>query len=298
MALIPMMSQRARSKLFDLAFALWTGAFAPAVFVLWVLGSPEIAVRKTTRVWARGFLFLLRWIVGLTHVECGRHNIPAVPCLIVANHQSTWETVAFLTLFPDVAIVAKRELLTIPVFAWFLRNSPMILIDRESGSTAVRKMVDESRAALDSGRSILIFPEGTRMDVSTPVKFKRGVELLYSRLGRVVLPVALDSGQFWGPGQACKRGGVITVSYLAPIEPGLPGAEFTRRTEELIETALAPTRPSETGSLALADATPDAPLVENGGNPVKNEEAGALHVIAVGQQHVVIGEDVAHIRDQ
>ncbi len=237
-ALAPAMSgQRLRSKLFDILFGAWTAAFAPAVFVLWILGSPGPAVRKTTRVWSRGFLLLLRWIVGITYVERGRQHIPAEPCLIVANHQSTWETVAFLALFPDMAIVAKRELLTIPVFAWFLRHSPMILIDRESGSAAVRKMVDESRAALDEGRSIVIFPEGTRMEPSVPVKFKRGAELLYARLGRPVLPVSLDSGQFWGPGGACKRAGVITVTYLPPIEPGLPGAEFTRRAEDLIETA-------------------------------------------------------------
>lgn len=232
-----MFVQRARSKLFDLSLIVWTGAFAPAVLVLWLLGAPGAPVRKTARLWARGVLTLLRWIVGLTHVERGEQHLPAEPCLIVANHQSTWETIAFLALFPNVAIIAKRELLTIPIFAWFLRNSPMILIDREGGSTAVRKMVDEGRAALESGRSILIFPEGTRMDVATPVKFKRGVELLYSRLGCSVLPVALDSGRFWGPGPACKRRGVITLSYLAPIKPGLRGAEFTRRTEELIEAA-------------------------------------------------------------
>jgi 1-acyl-sn-glycerol-3-phosphate acyltransferase len=186
-------------------------------------------------VWARGVLIELKWIVGLTHVERGRHNIPDEPCLIIANHQSTWETLAFLVLFPDVAIVAKRELLTIPVFSWFLRRSPMILIDRESGSKALRKMVEESRAALAQGRSVLIFPEGTRQQVATRIEFKRGVELLYTKLERVVLPVALNSGLFWGPGRALKRAGAISVSYLSPIEPGLPGSEFMRRAEQLLE---------------------------------------------------------------
>jgi 1-acyl-sn-glycerol-3-phosphate acyltransferase len=111
----------------------------------------------------------------------------------------------------------------------------MILIDRESGSKAVRKMIDESRAALAQGRSVLIFPEGTRRPVSEPVEFKRGVELLYTKLDRPVLPVALNSGLFWEPGRTYKRAGTISVSYLLPIQPGLAGHEFTREAEQLLE---------------------------------------------------------------
>ena len=231
----PIPMQRVRSKLFDVFLALWTGLFTPALAVLWLCGSPERSVRLASRLWARGVLLGLNWLVGLTYAEQGQHNIPEEPCLIIANHQSTWETLAFLALFPDVAIVAKQELLTIPVFSWFLRKSPMILIDRESGSKAVRKMVDESRAALAGGRSVLIFPEGTRKGVSEPIAFKRGVELLYAKLDRVVLPVALNSGHFWGPDRPFKRSGIISVSYLDPIPPGLPGNEFTRRVEQLLE---------------------------------------------------------------
>ena len=229
--------QRVRSKLFDIALVLWTALFAPAAVALAVCGAPERAVRRTARAWARGTLCLLGWCVGLTYVEEGQENIPAEPCLIIANHQSTWETLAFLALFPDVAIVAKQELLTIPVFAWFLRNSPMILIDRDSGPKAVRKMVDESRVALAGGRSVLIFPEGTRQSVSAKIEFKRGIEILYAKLDRKVLPVALNSGHFWAPDQAYKRSGIITVDYLGSIEPGLGGAEFTRRSQAVLERA-------------------------------------------------------------
>jgi 1-acyl-sn-glycerol-3-phosphate acyltransferase len=227
--------QRVRSTLFDLFLVVWTGLFVPVLVVLWLCGSPERGIRLASRVWARGILAGLRWLVGLSHAEQGRHFIPDEPCLIIANHQSTWETVAFLTLFPDVAIVAKGELLTIPVVSWFLRKSPMILIDRESGAKAVRKMVEESQVALAQGRSVLIFPEGTRKPASEPITFKRGVELLYAKLGRPVLPVALNSGFFWGPDRPYKRAGTISVSYLTPIQPGLSGPEFTHKAEQLLE---------------------------------------------------------------
>lgn len=224
-----------RSKIFDILLACWTALFVPPLIVLWMCGTPARAVRRATRVWARGILFCLRGVVGLKHVERGQGNIPDGPCLIIANHQSTWETLAFLVLFPDVAIIAKEELLTIPVFSWFLRKSPMILIDRESGAKAIRKMIDESRAALDQGRPVLIFPQGSRKSVHEPVEFKRGVEFLYTKLGRPVLPVALNSGHFWGPDRSIKRAGTISVSYLGLIEPGLSGREFTLRAERLLE---------------------------------------------------------------
>lgn len=227
--------QRIRSKLFDVVLAVWTGLFVPVLAILWLCGSPQHSIRAASRLWARGVLVNLEWLVGLKYVEQGQHNIPDTPCLIIANHQSTWETLAFLALFPNVAMIAKQELLTIPVFSWFLRKSPMILIDREGGSKAVRKMIEESQAALAQGRSVLIFPEGTRKPVSDPIAFKRGVELLYSKLGRPVLPVALNSGHFWAPGRPYKRAGTISVSYLDPIPPGLPGHEFTRRAEQLLE---------------------------------------------------------------
>ena len=122
--------QRVRSISFDVLLAVWTGLFGLAVPVLVVGRASGRTVRKMTRWWARGVLLLLKHVVGLDHVEHGRENVPYQPCLLVCNHQSTWETIAFLVLMPDVAIVAKQELINIPVFAWYLRRSPMIIIDR------------------------------------------------------------------------------------------------------------------------------------------------------------------------
>jgi 1-acyl-sn-glycerol-3-phosphate acyltransferase len=230
--------QRTRSLVFTGLWALWTAAFSPVLLAILLAGSPEPLVRSVSRVWARGVLFGLRWIVGLTYHERGRENVPRTPKLIVANHQSTWETIAFLVLFRDVAIVTKHELLEVPIVGWFLRRSPMILIDREGGSKAVRKMVEESAMALAQGRSVLIFPEGTRSDPFARVEFKRGVELLYAKLDCPVLPVALNSGHFWGAGRTIKRRGTITVSYLGPIAPGLPARAALRQAEQRIQDEL------------------------------------------------------------
>lgn len=224
-----------RSLAFNILWSGWTALFGLTIPLLWGARSPPRTVRKFSRLWARGVLVLLAVTTGIRHAVRGESNIPAQPCLIVANHQSTWETIAALALFPDVAIIAKRELLRIPVMGWYLRRSPMIVIDRDEAGKALREMTAQSRAALAEGRSVLIFPEGTRSSVDEPVSFKRGVELLYRTLDAPALLVALDSGRFWPRGSGLKQPGVITVSLLAPIPPGLPAAEFARRAEAAIE---------------------------------------------------------------
>ncbi len=161
------------------------------------------------------------------------------PCLIIVNHQSTWETLAALVLFPDVAVVAKRELLRIPVLGWYLQHSTMIVIDREEGSKALREMTVQGRAALAAGRSVLIFPEGTRKKVGAPIDFKRGVELLYRSLGVPVTPVVVNSGSFWPLGHGPKRPGRIVVSFLLAIPPGLNASQFAMATSALMQSEVA-----------------------------------------------------------
>lgn len=229
---------RLRSRAFDILAIAWTLLFYPAIGALLATGKPRRAIRFVSRVWAAGVLAILRRTVGLTHTEVGRSNMPAGPCLIVANHQSQWETIAFLLLVRDVAIVAKQELLSIPVMGWFLRHSPMILIDRESGGRALRHMLGAARAAIAEGRPVLIFPEGSRRRVGDGVAFKRGIELLYADLGVPVLPVALNSGHFWSADDRVKRSGEIVVTYLPVIEPGLPARDFLSRAQASVQAAL------------------------------------------------------------
>jgi 1-acyl-sn-glycerol-3-phosphate acyltransferase len=218
-------------------WAGWTALFLLPLAIFALAGAPTRPIRAATRLWAHGILAGLRGIVGLNYIEEGREHIPSGPCLIVANHQSAWETLAFLVLIPDVAIIAKRELLAIPVVGWFLRRSPMIIIDRTNGTQALRTMIEGGQRAVAAGRSVLIFPEGTRGSINDPLQFKRGVELLYGKLGVPVVPVALNSGLFW-PGGSATQAGTVVVSYLAHLSPGLSSAEFMSGTEGAIDREL------------------------------------------------------------
>lgn len=226
-----------RNTIFKATFALWTLLFAPLIPLLWVAGTPAALIRHLTRLWARGVLALSSLLGGIRFTVRGRANVPDGPTLIVANHQSAWETIAALVLFPDVAIVTKQELLAIPVIGWFLRHSPMILIDRDGSTSAMRKMLADCRRAVADGRSILIFPEGTRKPPGNRVEFKRGVELLYRSLDISALVVAHDAGRVWHD-NICLSPGEINVSIHPPIAPGSPALQFTKTAEAALNEAV------------------------------------------------------------
>lgn len=223
-----------RSRLFDVFFGLWTMLQSPFIPALAVLHRPGLT-RAAIRFWTRGVLGLSRRILGLRLREEGVENKHlGAPCIYVCNHQSTWETLAFNQLVPDICIIAKQELRKIPVFGWFLSHAPMILIDRSGGGRAMAAMISEARHEVARGRSILIFPEGTRIGVHEERKFQPGLIALYRKLDLPVVPVVHNAGCFWGEGP--KRPGTIVVSYFPPIPPGLPPAEVMAQVEQLLNT--------------------------------------------------------------
>ncbi|WP_029351237.1 lysophospholipid acyltransferase family protein [Bosea sp. 117] len=225
--------QHIRSAAFFAFLVIWTLALSATIPFYALLRDPA-ATRRLSRFWARGVLAAMRVIAGLGYREIGRANRPDGPALYVANHQSAWETIASAVLIPDLAIVLKEELYRIPVFGWFLRNSPMIAIDRAGGASAMKKMLREARAATAQGRSLLIFPEGTRRAVDERASFHRGVLMLYKALGLPAVPMAVDAGLYWIARRSELRAGTITVSYLPPLPPGLPDEDFMRTIRTVI----------------------------------------------------------------
>ncbi len=226
-----------RSKLYDFVFGvLWTlvfGALCLPVFM--VVGTPE-RVRGFSRFWSRGLLFGLKHVVGLTHREIGLQNKQHEGTVIFAcNHLSSWETLVFNSVIPEVAFVLKDSLYKFPIFGWYLRNSPMIAVDRGAGTAAMRQLLNGAKAAVADGRDILIFPEGTRQDVGATHPYNRGVALLYKQLKVPVVPVAINSGLFWARKSYFKKPGEITVSYLSPIAPGLSADDFMDQLKSTID---------------------------------------------------------------
>ena len=224
-----------RSIIFDTAVVILTVVVALTIPFLWLSNAGSATVRAVSQVWAGGIMVLMKYIVGLDYREYGRENVPDGPCIIACNHQSLWETAALCVIFPDASIVAKQELRKVPLVGWFLQRYPMILVDRSAGRQALRQMVDEARRAIGEGRKVLIFPQGTRQAIDQPMTFQpAGVAALYTNLGVPVLPVAHNSGLFWGRKTLMIHSGNITLSFLPPIPPGRDRKVFQAEVERVI----------------------------------------------------------------
>lgn len=224
-----------RAVAFNVAF--WVVTAILAVAYLPLLAFPPYATIAGANTWIRAMLWLLRVIVGLDYRVVGASNRPAGPVLIAAKHQSAWETLALVTILRDPVFILKKELLAIPFFGWYARRAGMIGIDRKGGAAALKRMMAAARATRDVGRPIVIFPEGTRTTPGTPPRYQTGIAALYQMLDVPVVPVALNSGLFWGRRAFLKRPGTITLEMLPPIAPGLPRDAFMRRLEDAIEDA-------------------------------------------------------------
>lgn len=210
--------QYVRSKIFHALLATWTAVYG--LPILWdaVVTLRPRTIRWFSRQWAHGFLFLCRYVLRITYKIEGEENLPAEPCIVVSNHQSVWETIAFLALFPDSNIIAKDSLYRIPVFGWYLRRSPMMRVLRDQPGKNIRNIIQGSKDSARDGRSIAIFPEGTRTPVYGRQKHERGLSAIQKATGYPLVPVILNSGVLWGPGYDMIYNGEITVRYLPPIQ--------------------------------------------------------------------------------
>jgi len=210
--------------------------------ILAIAGSPILLMPRRfvvawSLVWIDFCLWWLRVTCRLTHRVRGQENLPTGPVIFACKHQSSWETLAFCRLFPGAATVMKRELVLIPIVGWAMARAGNIAVERGDGAKALRGLVKQAKATLAEGRSILIFPEGTRVAVGDEKPYQVGTAALYRQLGVPVVPVALNSGVFWGRRKFIKWPGIIDVEILPAIPPGLGREVFMTTLRERIEGA-------------------------------------------------------------
>lgn len=215
---------------------LYALLFYPAT-LMWVLAGIAAALfgRRPTLAVVLSWVDLHRWlaehILGIrTRVE---GVVPRGPHLIAVKHQSAFETTEMVRLSNLPVIVMKRELGRIPLFGWMTRRYGVIEVERSAGAKALRAMVAGGKDAIASGRSVIIYPEGTRVRPGATPPLKAGFAALYRALALPVVPVAVDSGRLWGRGLA-KRSGTVTFKVGETIPPGLKREEIERRVHSAI----------------------------------------------------------------
>ncbi|MHA7840781.1 MAG: lysophospholipid acyltransferase family protein [Gammaproteobacteria bacterium] len=169
-------------------------------------------------LWCHGVMWLLKKICRLNYVVQGLNHLPKTPAIIFSNHQSTWETIAFLLIFPPQSWVLKHELLKIPLFGWCAALLEPIAINRKKRKSAMSQVIELGKKRLEAGRWVVIFPEGTRVNPRENVPYKKGGAVLAAKSGYPVVPVAHNAGHFWPRKGFLKYPGTITLIIGTPIE--------------------------------------------------------------------------------
>lgn len=223
-----------RSLLFNIAFFGFTAFVAVASLPL--LAMPRHWHRAAMRLWALGVVVLLRRICGVALRVEGREHLPPgdAPALIASRHESAFDTLIWFTLVPDVLYVQKVELFRIPLYGWHARKAGMIGVDRKGGANTMRGMLREVQTAANSGRQIVIFPEGTRVAHGETLPFQPGIVALANATGLPVIPVATNSGRVWGRRAFTKHPGTITIRILPPLPAKQPKGALMPRLEAAI----------------------------------------------------------------
>ncbi len=183
--------------------------------------------------------FTLWWLEKCCHLRyrvTGRENIPQGPAVILANHQSAWETLAFQAIFPPHVWVLKRNLLWIPFFGWGLAALSPVAIRLNGGTRALRQVLIQGTERLRRGFWVLIFPEGMRVKPLETRDHAAGGAALAKHARCPVVLAAHNSGLFWAKRSVLKHPGVIDVVIGPTLDPQDKSArQITEIAQEWIE---------------------------------------------------------------
>ncbi|MDF0378208.1 lysophospholipid acyltransferase family protein [Methylophilus sp. YYY-1] len=226
-----------RAWLFYVGLFVLTIPFSLLAIVL--IPLPAVTRSRWVSGWAHAVMWWLKVTCNLRYEVSGREHIPATPSIILAKHQSAWETIALQTILPPQVWVLKRELLMIPFFGWGLWAVGSIPIDRSSGREALKKLVNHGKDRLKRGLWVVIFPEGTRTAPGARAKYHIGGAWLASHTQTAVLPVAHNAGRYWRKNSILKYPGVIQVVIGPAIATnGLKPDALNQQVETWIETEM------------------------------------------------------------
>jgi len=225
-----------RSCIFNVIFYIWT--FGCSFFCWPVLFFSRSYIITVANFWSFGVFWICERIGGIHFKLIGKERIPTTPVIFASKHQSAWETIVSPYVLSHPAIVLKEELMRIPFFGGYLKGLGMIPLSRSKNKSIqdLKNLLRAATEAVAQGRSILIFPEGTRSAPGHQGTYHSGIASLYQHLNIPVVPIAHNAGLFWPRRGFIKRPGCITLEFLTPIQPGLSRHEFMRQLTTAIET--------------------------------------------------------------
>ncbi|RYZ81729.1 MAG: 1-acyl-sn-glycerol-3-phosphate acyltransferase, partial [Moraxellaceae bacterium] len=183
-----------RSFLFLVGHNITGLLFGLIAVVIWPIFPYSWRWRIVT-CWNR---FVMLWIYlccGVKFRVFGQRRIDKYPCVVLAKHQSTWETMFLQYYFGPVSIILKKELLRIPFFGWGLASIHSIAIDRSNPIQALKDVKTKGIERLKEGNNVLVFPEGTRAKDGMLKPFQVGgiATLLKVVPNALIVPIAIEN---------------------------------------------------------------------------------------------------------
>lgn len=199
-----------RSVLFYLGYFLGTIVLATLSIVLgWFV--PRHRRYRFHLIWCQFMLTWFRWTVGVRYDIRGLEHLPGRPVVVLANHQSEWETIFLYAILAPVCPILKQELLRIPIWGWAMRMTEPIAINRSKRHEASKSILTQGVARLKQGMTVVIFPEGTRVPAGSIKGFSRGGAKLAMAAQVPILPVAHNAGHCWPPRRFLKFPGTVQL---------------------------------------------------------------------------------------
>ena len=187
----------------------------PVLLVAWLTGRRAEVVYPWALWGGRQWLRLS----GMKVVVRGRaHLDPAQTYIFIANHRSYLDTATlFCYVGRRVGLLAKKELLKVPILGYGMGYVNILAIDR-SNRTRALKTVGAATTRLRAGVSYGVFAEGTRALPGQLLPFKRGAFYMARDAGVPVVPVAIkNTDRLMGKDMGAARSGTIEVIILPPI---------------------------------------------------------------------------------
>lgn len=222
------------------SFLFYVGYYSVTIFlsIFFILLFPILPPKGRhvfASVWCGFVLGWLRVCCGVRYRIHGIENLPKTPAIILANHQSSWETILFYKLVFPVSPILKKELTEIPFWGWSMRLLKPIAIDRSKPREAGRSLLTQGVDRIQNGNSVIVFPEGSRSKYGSVKRFSRGGAKLAIAADTEIIPIAHNAGYCWPAREFIKRPGMVTVVIGKRMELGERDAsELTADVEDWI----------------------------------------------------------------
>jgi 1-acyl-sn-glycerol-3-phosphate acyltransferase len=166
-----------------------------------------------SKLWCRYNLFILKNICSL-HYETNGPDINS-HSIVISRHQSAWETIFLAAYIKRPIFILKRELLMIPLFGWCLYLLKNISINRSDGVSSLKKIMKACNKHIDNDRTLIIFPEGTRVNYGKNIEIKKGVLRILDALKLPSIIINHNAGKFWSKDSFLIKPGTIVIETLS-----------------------------------------------------------------------------------